>query len=120
MIYTAESRALAALEILIHLESSSLLGGYVVFEVKMDPELIIALDPSKLPAAWRTDPAPPSLQEIGDDWANRGASPVLRVPSAIVPEESLFLLNPLHRDFSKLLIGEPSPFHLDPRLHSKR
>ncbi len=120
MVYTAESRALAALEILIHLESSNLLGEYVVFEVTMDPALIIAFDSSKLPAAWRTDPAPSSLQVIGDGWANQGASPVLRVPSAIVPDESLFLLNPLHRDFSKLLIGEPSPFHLDPRLRSKR
>ncbi|MGC2421314.1 MAG: RES family NAD+ phosphorylase [Candidatus Acidiferrales bacterium] len=120
MVYAVESRALAALEILIHLESSNLLGEYVVFEVKMDPALIIAFDSSKLPDAWRSDPAPSGLQAAGDDWANRGASPVLRVPSAIVPEESLFLLNPLHRDFSKLLIGTPSPFHLDPRLRSKR
>jgi len=38
------------------------------------------------------------------------------VPSAVVPGEHNFLLNPRHRDFGRLEIGGPEPFEFDPRL----
>jgi RES domain-containing protein len=41
---------------------------------------------------------------------------MLRVPSAIVPEESNYLLNPGHPDFLSLKIGEPQDFTIDSRL----
>ncbi|WP_217807303.1 RES family NAD+ phosphorylase [Methylomagnum ishizawai] len=40
----------------------------------------------------------------------------LAVPSAIIPTETNDLLNPAHRDFAQLRIGEPSNFTFDPRL----
>jgi RES domain-containing protein len=43
-------------------------------------------------------------------------SPGLSVPSAVVPPERNYLLNPAHRDFTKIRIGKPEPFHFDPRL----
>ena len=42
--------------------------------------------------------------------------PVLRVPSVIIPNDSNFLLDPAHADFSKLSIGRPEDFWFDPRL----
>ena len=44
-------------------------------------------------------------------------TPVPRVPSAIVPSEYNFLLNPAHRRFGEVVIGEPEPFEFDPRLY---
>jgi RES domain-containing protein len=41
---------------------------------------------------------------------------VLAVPSAIVPRETNYLLNPAHPDFRRLRIGRPEPFSLDPRM----
>ncbi|MBD0321414.1 MAG: RES family NAD+ phosphorylase, partial [Gemmatimonadetes bacterium] len=41
---------------------------------------------------------------------------VLCVPSAIVPEESNYLINPLHPDSSKIKIKEVRPFQFDERL----
>jgi RES domain-containing protein len=52
------------------------------------------LDLSSLPRNWKADPVPPRVQAIGDDWVAGGHSAVLRVPSALVPGESNFLLNP--------------------------
>jgi len=39
----------------------------------------------------------------------------LRVPSAIVADESNYLLNPLHADFTKIRIGKARAFVLDGR-----
>lgn len=116
MIYTAESQSLAVLEMLVHLDSPDLLRKYVLFQVSIDPSQAHDLSLATLPRNWRADPVPARVREIGDDWVARGASAVLRVPSALVPGESNFLLNPRHSDFGKLRIGKPIPFQYDPRL----
>ena len=43
-------------------------------------------------------------------------SAFLQVPSAILPSEKNFLLNPRHLDFSSVRIGQAEPFAFDPRL----
>jgi RES domain-containing protein len=116
LIYTAESKSLAVLEILVHLDSPDLLRKFVLFEVKIDDPLVTHLDPASLPKDWRHDPPPAAAQNIGDEWASSARSAVLRVPSAIVTGEYNFLLNPRHPDFSKLKIEPPQSFFIDPRL----
>lgn len=116
LIYTAESKSLAVLEILVHLDSPDLLRKFVLFDVKTDDSLVTHLDPASLPKDWRRDPPPPDAQSIGDEWASSARSAVLRVPSAIVTGEFNFLLNPRHPDFGRLKIGQPQSFFFDPRL----
>ena len=41
---------------------------------------------------------------------------MLAVPSAIVPPESNYLLNPAHPDFKRIKIGKLSTVETDPRL----
>jgi len=41
---------------------------------------------------------------------------VLKLPSAVVPSEFNYLLNPAHPDFGAIRIGEPQVFKADPRL----
>ena len=116
IVYTAESQSLAALEMVVHLESSELLHNYVVFEVGIDESLVLKIEWSQLPRNWRADPPPQKVREIGDAWAAAGKSAVLQVPSATLPSERNFLLNPRHHDFARLVIGKPSPFQFDARL----
>lgn len=116
LIYTAESQSLAVLEILVHLDSPDLLRKYVLFEVEIEDSLVTHLNSASLPRNWREDPPPVEAQKLGDEWASSARSAVLRVPSAIVTGEFNFLLNPHHRDFSKLSIGQPQSFFIDPRL----
>lgn len=120
MIYTAESQSLAVLEILVHLDSPELLKKYVLFEVGIEEKYILDLDVSALPRNWRAEPAPSRVQAIGDDWVAKSTSAVLRVPSALVPGESNYLLNPGHVDFRKLQISAPVPFQFDRRLAERR
>lgn len=114
MIYTSESAALAALEMLVHVSRFMSLTAYVVISCDFDEKLVS--DVGKLPSNWRKFPAPPELQAIGDTWARSAKSAVLRVPSTIVPSESNYLLNPAHANFGKIKIGKPERFELDVRL----
>lgn len=116
VVYTSESQSLAVLEILVHLQAPVLLEKYVLIEVGIDEALINDLDRSRLQRNWRAEPAPVQLRNIGDEWVRNGSSVALRVPSALVPAENNFLLNPAHTDFEKLIIGKPVPFSFDERL----
>ena len=119
VVYTAQSQSLAALEMLVHLDSSELLEKYVLLGVDFDHSLIRPVEPSDLPRNWRSDLPPAQLRLIGDDWILSGSSAVLRVPSALVPRENNFLLNPGHRDFARVRIGKPLAFRFDPRLATR-
>jgi RES domain-containing protein len=113
-VYTSESAALATLEVLVHTRRMSRLQSYVAIRCEFDEKLVT--DASDLPENWRESPAPPELQEIGDDWVRSARSAVLRVPSVIVPGENNYLLNPAHPKFKKIAIGKPERFVLDTRL----
>jgi RES domain-containing protein len=117
VVYAAGSRALAALELLVHLDSPLILKTFVLCRVEFDERLARTLEPGEIPKNWRADPVPRSTQATGDAWIKGAESAVLRVPSVIVPEEWNYLLNPKHPDFSKIQVGQPSPFDFDPRLH---
>jgi len=115
MIYAAESQSLAVLEMLVHLETPEILKKYVLFEVEIDDSYIVSVNKRKIPRNWKMDPVPGRVQAIGDAWVAAGSSAVLRVPSALIPGESNFLLNPRHADFQKLTIHKPVSFQFDPR-----
>ncbi len=116
VVYCAGSTSLAMLEMLVHLAAPDILKRYVLFEATFDDSLVEVVDVKSLPRNWRRSPAPASLQAIGDDWVSAARSAVLRVPSAIVPSEWNYLLNPSHADFAKVSIGPKHPVKFDPRL----
>lgn len=119
MVYTAQSQSLAALELLVHLENSDVLAEYVVIEAWFEDSLVTHVPKAKLPDDWRANPPPRSARAIGDEWIAEEPSAVLELPSAIIPAENVFLLNPQHRDFPQIEIGEPQPFEFDLRLISR-
>ena len=116
VIYAAGSKALAALEMLVHLSSAELIEQYHIRPLSFEQTQVENLNAANLPADWQSDPAPIALKEIGDAWIQQARSAVLRVPSAVVTEESNYLLNPAHRDFAKLVAGPVQSFRFDPRL----
>jgi len=117
VVYCSESRALAALEQLVHLHHNRLPPNFVCFPVEIPDGLAIRrVRIEDLPAEWRRQPGPPELRDIGTRWAEAGESVVLEVPSAVVPGEHNFLLNPRHPAFGRLVIPDPEPFAFDERL----
>jgi RES domain-containing protein len=116
VVYTAQSQSLAALELLVHLQASHLLASYVSIAAEFADSLVEIVEPARVSRRWREHPPPSALQRFGDRWAVEQRSAVLQVPSAIVPSESNYLLNPRHPDFGEIALGTPKPFDFDRRL----
>ena len=116
-VYLGGSRALAALELLVHINPTHQRLLYLRFTVRIPSGLVERLDETALPDDFgHGGPIDPRTQAIGDDWLRGATKPVLRVPSAIIPEEPNYLLNPSHPDFPQIAITEPERFAFDPRL----
>jgi RES domain-containing protein len=114
--YCASSLSLAVLECLVHFDLSEAPTDYVAIPMDLPNALIERVDPKRLPSNWRQTPAPPGLARIGGDWARAGRTAVLEVPSAIIPDEPNFLVNPAHAAVARIRVGASRPFHFDPRL----
>jgi RES domain-containing protein len=116
VIYTAEHASLAVLELLVHLGSSKDLANYVIIPCTFDDKLVELLNQKKLPRNWMTSPPLVDVQRMGDIWIEESRTAALKVPSALLPIESNYLINPQHPDFSKISFADPIPLPLDPRL----
>jgi RES domain-containing protein len=116
MVYTSGSLSLAALETLVHADEDLLPSDLVYVEIDVpDNVKMERIAARSLPSDWRRMPAPPSLQAIGADWIDRRVSAVLVVPSAVVPQENNYLLNPEHADAARFRVVGVERFLFDPR-----
>lgn len=117
MVYAADSPALALLETMVHIEAGDLMYfEYVAIPIRFSGKHVSTLDERDLPSDWNSWPWPASTQDLGTRWLEERQSVVLRVPSAVVPHASNYLLNPLHPQFAQLEIGPAEPFPVDLRL----
>lgn len=118
LVYTAESRALATLEISVHLDLSEDLPEdryYVEIEIP-DDLVILEVITEDLPLHWNAKPPTTTTQVIGDDFVNQNEAAVLKVPSSIVPPEHNYLINPSHPDSKKIKVSSVTPMTFDGRL----
>ena len=116
VVYAAESLSLAMLEVIVHLEFREALKLYKAIPVSFSVSEMEVVDPKTLPPDWNKQIPHPATQLTGNRWIRGLSSPVLNVPSAVVPVESNFLLNPIHPGFPALDIGKPIDLPLDPRV----
>jgi len=114
LVYTAGSRSLAILEVLAHLTTSAPLNHYLLYRIECEKALVQVL--ADLPPGWDAEPPTAASQSAGDAWAASATHPVLSVPSAVVPEERNYLLNPAHPEFARIVIAKPAAYRIDPRL----
>ncbi len=114
VVYTAESLALASLEVFVHTESDRIpliaIRAFLSEGIPMSE-----VDVSSLPENWQQPVAYPILQNIGKRWLQEKQTPVLKVPSAIIPVEFNYLLNPQHPDL-QLSLDPPLQFRFDQRM----
>ena len=115
LVYAAATRSLAVLEMLV--QDQPLRNRYSLIPLYLPddlPQEILTAD--KLPHDWRNVAARPRLQAIGRAWLERAESAVLVAPSVVLPQENNYLLNPRHRDFSRLTAGIMEILDTDSRL----
>ncbi len=121
LVYTSESLALAALEYLVNVDPATAARDLVAVAASI-PEILAVkrLSAGDLPRNWRSFPAPPVLADLGTRWIDSLETPVLSVPSVVVPQETNFLVNPRHPESRLIEVRPPVPFAFDVRVWRKR
>lgn len=113
-VYSAGSRALAALELLVHTAPESLPLRFELIEIEVPDGLLeTRLSP---PSHFELMPAGDGSKAFGDRWLRGNYGAALKVPSVIVPEEWNLLLNPQHPDFKRVELVSQREFRFDPRM----
>ena len=115
-VYASSRLSLAALELLVHTDVPLVPADLVAFEIEIPDTLEIeSVAPADLPKDWRL-PGHPGCRAIGDTWLAEERTAVLRVPSAVVPEESNYIINPGHRAAKAIQVVGRRKFAFDSRL----
>ena len=116
MLYLASSRALAVLEVLVHLNPLIIPSNFCLAEIEVPDNSITLLDIALLPRNWQDVSAPALLKEIGDTFLKKQKYLLMRVPSAVVSAEYNYVLNPQHPEARNIKIINKEPFNFDERL----
>jgi RES domain-containing protein len=114
VVYLAESPAGALLETCVHTSANDIPPSFTLLKVAGPDLPFDSISMASLEIGW------PSRAEItrdaGSAWLRRGASLLLSVPSALIPETANFLFNPLHADAPQFRIEDSFVYPFDARL----
>ena len=117
MIYTAQSRALACLENVVHRNSIGLQKNFSVMEIGIPEDiLILEIKEKDLIPNWKEFDKMPYTQSLGDLWVRETKSAILKIPSAIVSGDSNYLFNPGHKDYKRIKLLKTMSFEFDERI----
>lgn len=114
VLYTASNRALCLTEWLVHTPSVWLPTDLVMVQIEI-PDSAAIHQFQELPKDWYHFPHPLSSRKLGDEWLLKSETLVLSVPSAVVPEEFNYLINPKHPEMKEVRILSSVDFRLDER-----
>jgi RES domain-containing protein len=122
VLYAAETRALACLETVVHLNAGGLPFNRYLVAVTIPDGVWAAAEQANattLPVGWDAEPAGRVSISFGTGWLRSGRSALLVVPSVIIPEESNVLINPQHPDSSAITAAKVRKWLYDPRLKAR-
>jgi RES domain-containing protein len=117
VLYTAESRALATVEYLVHVPIAIIPRNLRMATMEAPdaaPKQVVSIN--DLPPNWNRYPPPPELARIGTGWISKNSHLLLYVPSAVVPGEHNVLINPLHPDMKHVKLVDVEVYKFDRRL----
>jgi RES domain-containing protein len=119
-LYLAQNISLAILETMVHCQRISDLYNRLVLSIQVpdeSPEEIIEeITLNELPVDWNKTPWHSYTIQKGTDWLKKNDKLLLKIPSAVVPMESIFLANPRHKRFHEITIEKQDTFLPDNRL----
>ncbi len=117
IVYLTDHPASALLEVLVHLEidPGEFPDSYQLLAVEFpDSVPFQSIGAKELADRWRDHRQ--LTRDLGDRWLRENRTALLRVPSAIVPFASNWLLNPVHADSANARTAEIIQARFDRRL----
>lgn len=117
VIYTAESIPLAFLENMIRRKGVGFNQDFKTMIINVPDTLAITVaDASSLAEGWRDFDDYTYCQDIGNQWYDKGSTPVLKVPSAVLPDNSNYVINTQHPDFQQVALLKTTELVPDARI----
>jgi RES domain-containing protein len=118
-VYAASHLSLSILEIVVHARTESQRAlKRSKAELDLPDGLVERLSAAAVPKDFSPRTAYAATQALGDRWLESLRTPILVVPSSIVPEEQFVILNPLHPAYPRCRWGKFVSIELDSRLWS--
>lgn len=119
VVYASSTLALALLEILVHINPAERIPELVAIPIQI-PDRAIEIDDRSTATELTGGLNWPihKTRKIGDAWIKAATNPALKIPSAVVPIEHNYLINPKHPNFQMIKIGAAESFPFDQRLLS--
>jgi len=115
-IYTGESRSLVLLEYSVHVSIHNIKRAlsFTVFSAPDDS--ITILKTADLPGNWKTFPHPKETRDMGSALLTRNSDLIIKIPSVIVEEEYICLINPNHPRKNEIKVITISDYAYDLRV----
>jgi RES domain-containing protein len=118
VIYSSATRSLAALEVIAN--NGAIPADYRVVVIELPDGLPIeTVELEHLPDGWPANDSGLETAGHGSEWVSSLRTAVLEVPSAVIPDEHNYILNPQHPHFSMIGFRVPTGEYLDHRLQTK-
>ena len=115
-IYTAESRALSLLEYSAHVSLDTIPRALSFTICEVPDNSIHEIKMAKLPVNWNGWPHQKEARDFGTKLLNENKHLVLKFPSAIIPAEFIYVINPLHVRMKEITIIAVQDYVYDQRL----
>lgn len=118
-IYTAENRSLAILEYSVNITEDDIPRALSMVSIQVPEKNILEIHRNELPGDWHLSPVPLSTKDFGTNLLESLKAAVIKIPSAVIPEEFNYILNPKHPDAALFKIMDIRDFVYDIRIKKK-
>jgi RES domain-containing protein len=119
VLYASASRSLASLEMLVHQgkQKPHLSFRMMVISLPEKASFVRTISMDELPRNWRKLSAYARLQDLGSAWYNSFETPILKVPSVVIPQEFNYIIHTQHPDVAlRVSLMRTESFYWDDRL----
>jgi RES domain-containing protein len=119
VIYASLSYSCAMLELLVHSNIGRVPLTHQMITVNVPKTVKVEKkELAELPLGWNSS-SHSIARAIGDQWLKEKRSAILLVPSVVVNMEWNAVVNPLHPDFTRLIVSDPVPVVWGKRLFER-
>lgn len=115
LLYCSEHISLCMLENMVNMTTGLYRRNFSLIHLQLPLIEIQELNPDALKPDWFEDID--YTRWLGSQFLAQNGF-ILKVPSAVVPQEFNFIINPMHSHFKKIKISAQYPYHFDDRLFS--
>ncbi len=115
-IYAGESRAIVLLEYSAHVSIHNIKRALSFTTFSVPDNSALELKIADLPGNWKDFPHPKETRNTGTRLLNERTSLIIKIPSVIIQEEYIYLINPNHPRIGEVEVRAITDYSYDLRV----